>query len=153
MKVTPTTMIAITEEEGSEEDDDMVSQAAMENNLEEDATESKITSTNQDVLFAQREAKLPLLQEQQPQATLTSMYQIPQNYDVPSNNRNSNQDVAFDDGIIMDDDRSSSSSHVAGSIREMVHEIDGVLDTMLPETSGNFHRINPTVCSNFVLSK
>jgi len=150
-QATSTTMIAITEEEGRKGDDDIVSQAALENDLEEDATESKITSTNQDVLVAQRESKLPLLQEQQPQATPTSMYQMPQNYDVPSNNRNSNQDVAFDDGIIMDDDRSSSSSHVAGSIREMVHEIDDVLDTMLPETSGNFHHPpndNDTIASD-----
>ena len=150
-------MMPISEEEEEEEEDreeeegERILEAAGEEEEEEKVAgtrsrKSDSTSKSREIAFhAGRGAKNRTLQPR-PASPPTPMYQMPLDYSIRSKTHNSNKrdnsgesvSVSDSEGASesdSEDDRSSSSSMVSGSIKQLVLDIDGVLNDMRPEGS------------------
>jgi hypothetical protein len=145
-------MMPISEEEEEsedreEEEGERIWEAAGE---EEEVTgttsstpaKSDSTSKSREIVFYPgRRAKNRTLQPRSASPS-TPMYQMPKDYNIPSKTHKSKKrdnsgesDSEGDSETVSDDDRSNSSSMVAGSIKQLVRDIDGVLNDMRPEGS------------------
>jgi hypothetical protein len=142
-------MMSISEEEEEEEEEGERILEAAEEKEEETATgtrsrEYDSTSKSRVTVFHAGSGAKTMALQPRPVSPPTPMYQMPIDYSIRSKTHSSNkrdnsgESENESEGASesdSEDERSSSSSMVAGSIKQLVRDIDGVLNDMRPEGS------------------